>query len=166
MCYNIIRFILFLLLFTSTGCSCGYGLGDVACDFESIDQYGQQVSLSDYRGGIIILDLTIEQCATCKEAAKNQNNLLNDLNNPNITWLTVVFQNKSGNEVTVDDCFAISEQNNLTNPVLIGDHDIINDAYLVTGWPTYYIIDKDMVIVDHIAGWDEDQIVNSAQENR
>tara|TARA_Y100000592_G_scaffold35911_1_gene56942 strand:+ start:335 stop:835 length:501 start_codon:yes stop_codon:yes gene_type:complete len=166
MCYNIIRFILFLVLLTSTGCSCGYGLGDVACDFELTDQHGQQRSLSDYHGDIVILDLTISWCVTCREAFRGQSNLLNKLGDQDITWLTIIFQNKTGSEVTVEDCAAVARQNNIVDPVLVGDHDIINDAYLVTGWPSYYIINKDMVITDHIAGWYEDEITHSVLENK
>ncbi len=155
-----------MLLLTLTGCSCGYGLGDVACDFELTDQHGHQVRLSDYSGNIIIVDFSLAWCVTCKEALKKQNNLLNDLGGNDVTWLTILFQDKHGLEVSFEDCFVTAEQYNINQPVLVGDHNMINNAYLVTGWPSYYIINEDMVITEHIAGWYEDQIANSVVENR
>jgi hypothetical protein len=42
------------------GESCGFGYGDVACNFTMVDQFGDEVELYQFAGKYVVLDLFAE----------------------------------------------------------------------------------------------------------
>lgn len=172
--HNIIRIILVglltwvLLTFLCGGCtpkiesndpdweSCSENFGDHVCDFKLMDQHGNEVNLYDHYGKVIILDLSVMWCGPCQMAALDADPMVQRLGGPDkVVYVTVLIENLSGRDPSVIDLQGWATSLGIEiNPVLAGSRDFLNTTgYNVTGWPTFYFIDSDMVLRDVMTGF-------------
>ena len=151
------------------GLPCGYDVGELACDFKYLDQHGNEVRLYDFYEKAIILDLSTAWCYYCNAAAHFEPQVLSEIPSEDVVWVTVLVENREQGATTVENCSDWAEQYSLEQPVLAGDYEIIDqgdgNGYPITGWPTFFIINKEMIIVEVIVGWSGPKIVESVTEN-
>ena len=172
--HNIIRIILVALLtwvfltFLCGGCtpniesndpdweSCSENFGDHVCDFKLMDQHGNDVNLYDHYGKIIILDFSVMWCGPCQMAALDADPMVKRLGGPDkVVYITVLIEDLSGNDPDIVDLQGWATSLGVEiNPVLAGSRDFLNHTgYHITGWPTFYFIDSDMVLRDSMTGF-------------
>tara|TARA_Y100001963_G_scaffold152986_2_gene238826 strand:- start:733 stop:1284 length:552 start_codon:yes stop_codon:yes gene_type:complete len=144
---------------------CGYDIGEYACNISSFDQNNNEIDLWDYKGKTILLDFSTMWCYYCNVAAMDENTLLEEYKDHDLVWITVLIQDKNGDKPSHSDLKAWSSQFNLKDPVLSGDvsmldfeDDEINTGYKCGGYPTFVLIDKDMIINQYLFGWSSTMI--------
>jgi len=114
-----------------------------APDFEFapfMDQDGQVVKLSSYRGNVVYLDFWASWCIPCKESMPLFNELREHLKD-------------SGFEVIAVNLDEVPEKGReflkeypVNYPVVTAVNDNISDLYQLYGLPTSYVIDRDGIL--------------------
>lgn len=139
--------------------SCSQNIGDHPCNFTLKDQNGETVELYDFYGKVIIVDFSVMWCAPCLSMAKAADPVVLDYGSQNVEWLTVIIEDESGQPPDQSDLQRWSSAAGITGHVLGSDRSIIDQTaitgYPITGWPTFVVIDQDMVLKHAVRGWSE-----------
>jgi len=140
--------------------SCYSSVGEHPCDFKLIDQNGEEVSLYDHYGKVIIIDFSTMWCGPCQMAARSVDPTIKKFGEENIAYITIIIENTSGQDPDLDDLQLWGTHNNIElGPILAGSRQFIYDNdWQVEGWPTFYIIDKNMVLRESVRGYNGPQI--------
>jgi len=124
----------------------GFGVGQTATNFILADQFGNDVELYQFYGKIIVLDTFAQWCGPCQQNAPHGEDLWLQ-GGGEVVMLGAMQENNAGSPPSVDNAVEWAEEFSLTHPVL-ADTPQINLDYVVTGFPTYVVIDREMNIVN------------------
>jgi cytochrome c-type biogenesis protein len=134
--------------------------GDVipASDFTLTDQYGNEHTLSDYKGKVVFLNFWATWCPPCRGEMPDIEALYNEYgkNESDVIFLGVANPASdaySDNaDVTKDKIISFLDENNYTFPVVFDETgDVLND-YSITAFPTTFMIDKEGNIYGYAPG--------------
>lgn len=126
-----------------------YGVykGDIATNFQLINQKGERVSLSDYRGKKVVLNFFATWCAPCQEEMPILVNLHNKRKDITVLGVNVTTQEQNPNQVEqFIKHFEVSY-----NILYDGKGDVLEDYELI-GIPTTLLLDEKGTIVERING--------------
>ena len=142
---------------------CGGNVEDHACDFSLMDQPGNEWSLYDHYGNIIILDFSATWCGVCQNAAKVAQSVQDEYKDDGVVWVTILLQNNYGLAPTLADLTEWASAFGMhSSPVLSGNADLIDetaqDGFNVQSWPGFVVIDRELKIAYELYGWNEMQI--------
>ena len=126
----------------------GFGVGKVAPDMRLTDQNGQEVSLWQFYGSVIVLDVSTMWCAPCQQLADEICTVQRDYEDQGFMYLTVLPQNESGAPPSLDDVNEWTDDHGICAPVL-GDDGTYGTALVPDGaFPSLSLIDRDMTMVE------------------
>ena len=108
-------------------------------------------------------------CYYCTVAAADVQAVQDMYADDDFIWVTILIDDAAGNAPDLND---IQEWANTygieTSPVLMGNRDIIDtsaeDGYPVSSWPTFVILDRDLVIRFGLRGWNQQTVLNEIQK--
>ena len=135
--------------------ACSETFGDHVCDFKLVDQNGDEFNLYDHYGKVIILDLSVMWCGPCQMAALDADPMVRRLGEDEVVYVTVLIENFSGSDPSLTDLEGWASSFGIEiNPVVAGSRGFLNSTgYQVTGWPTFYFIDSNMILRDVMTGF-------------
>ena len=150
---------------TITWSECGGDIGDHACDFTFKDQDGNNWTLYDHHGTVMVLDFSTMWCSYCRVAASEIQAVQDLYGSQDFLWVSIMIDDYSGDTVSVDEAKDWADTYGITSaPVLAGDRSIIDttaeNGYPVTSWPTFVILDRDLVIKYGLNGWSKEIITS------
>lgn len=141
---------------------CSQEIGQHPCNFTFTDQAGVEVSLYDFYGKIIIVDLSVMWCGPCQSMGRAADGVVTDYGSDNVEWLTLIIENEYGDTPEQSDLQRWSDVLGISGHVLGASREIVNpaneNAYPITGWPTYVIIDQEMILQHAVTGWNEQSL--------
>jgi len=121
--------------------------GDMAPDFQLEDTKGNQVSLSDLRGKVVLINFWATWCPPCLEEMPSMEKLNEVMAGNDFVMLAI---NTEGNGRTVVPAFL--EKTPYTFPILFDDKGVVQKRYGVYKFPESYIIRKDGSVAEKIIG--------------
>jgi len=145
---------------------CSQTLGNQVCDFKLADQNGEDFNLYDYHGKVIVLDFSVMWCAPCRMAAMDVDPLVEKYGKDNLVYATLLIENNYGEDPTLADLDSWARAYGINiNPVLGASRDFLSATdYQITAWPTFYFIDRNMVLRDSVIGWSGPLIENQVSK--
>lgn len=140
--------------------TCGQMLGDNPCDFSMTDQHGDEFSLYDHYGKVIVIDFSAMWCGVCNTMANDAQVFMDDYGSQDFIWVTVLVDDNQGNPPTSSDLDSWCSIYGIDDAyVLAGDRSIIDPAaeagYPIQAWPTFVVIDRKMVLQHGLRGWSD-----------
>ena len=142
--------------------NCAQQVGSHPCDFTLRDQHDNDVSLYDFYGSIVVLDLSAMWCAPCQAAAKAAEDVVDSYGHDKVQWVTILIEDSQGNAPDLDDLQAWASAYHGSSPIIAGDRSLIdvsgNSGFPLTSWPTFLIIDKGLNVKWILKGWGEEEI--------
>jgi peroxiredoxin len=133
------------------------GKGMSAPNFTLPDLGGKMVSLADYRGKVILLNIWATWCPPCVEEMPSMEKLYRELKDEGFEILAISVD-VSGAEVVIP----FMKKHKLTFPALTDTNGAIKRLYQTTGVPESFIIDKDGIIAEKVIGpmdWASPEII-------
>lgn len=122
-------------------------IGGTAPEFTAVDINGKKVSLSDYRGKLLLLDFGASWCPDCIQEQNDMIKLYNRLKDTGFEVVNVACEKNKASWINWHEKYkipycTISDLKGWSNEVAV--------LYNVRWLPTYYLIDENGIIVDKV----------------
>lgn len=127
----------------------GTNVGDLAPNFTLQDLEGNAVSLSDYKGDVIILNFWATWCPPCKAEMPHMRKIYDDYKEDHVVVLAVNLTHTEKSERDVTD---FADEYRLTFPVVKDLDGDVTKLYKVLAYPTTYIVDRNGIIQQYYMG--------------
>jgi len=121
--------------------------GIPAPEFTFPDINGRNISLSDYKGKVVLLNIWATWCPPCVYEMPSMQKLYNEFNGKNFKILAV-----SIDAAGVDVVAPFMKKHKLSFPALMDPKGTIKTMYGVTGVPESYIVDKQGILIGKVIG--------------
>lgn len=138
--------------------------GEPAPEFTVQDLDGQPVTLDDYRGKVVLLNIWATWCPPCREEMPSMESLYETIGSEDFAILAVSVDaalgetDASGREgASKQELARFAQEHGLTFTILHNPSGDIQDTYQTTGVPESFVIGRDGVIYRRLAGatvWD------------
>ena len=136
-----------------------YKDGDLALDFTLVDKDGKKVSLSDFKGKMVMMDCWATWCVPCIEGLPKYKKLKEKYAGKNIVFLSIsVDENVEGwRKKMAKDTKGLFEGIQLNTS--LSDNDF-KEKYMIQEIPRYILIDKDGRIIKREAPHPNSEEIN------
>jgi peroxiredoxin len=124
--------------------------GDKAPDFELVNHEGKTVSLQDYRGKVVLIDFWGTWCVWCVRSFPKLEEAYTKLKDKNVEFLGLSCQEPDDAEPV-----KFAREKGISYPILL-DGDAVSEEYNVSGFPTFYIIDKEGNVILAKSGYSDE----------
>ena len=146
-----------------TDLSTGYYVGDIVPDFRLEDQFGDTVSMWQFYGQVVLLDVSTMWCGPCQDLGETTEATWEHYKDDGFIYLTVLHENsEQGKAPSQADLEAWARDNGITQPVL-GDGDKVTWDALHTGYPAVLVIDRHLTVharIDDPKPWKVDAAID------
>ena len=122
-------------------------VGFPAPNFAFPDLNGQQISLYDHRGKVVLVNIWATWCPPCRQEMPSMQKLYERFKGKNLEILAVSIDS-TGREAVAPFMRTMK----LTFPALLDPKEDIRSLYGITGVPESFIIDKEGIVVEKIIG--------------
>ena len=141
----------------------GLGQGNAAPNFTLTTLEGEEVTLADYKGKKVVLNLWATWCAPCKAEMPHMQNYYEDMaEKENVEILAV---NLTNQDVGLDKVKAFQEDYALSFPILLDEEGVVEEMYQAITIPTTYMIDTTGTIQNKIVGPMDEQMLTDYVSN-
>lgn len=137
-------------------------MGQPAPDFTFPDLHGKEVSLSDYRGKVVLVNIWATWCGPCRDEMPSMQRLYERLKGKDFEILAVSIDSTGSKAVA-----PFMEELNLTFPALLDPEGKIRTLYGITGVPESYVVDKKGILVEKVIGpldWSTPKVLRFFQD--
>lgn len=141
----------------------GFSEGQVPHDFRFPDQHGDEVSLWQFYGSVILLDISTMWCGPCQQIAREVDETWKDYRDQGFMYLTVLPEDLEKGTVSDSDLNEWASNFDIEAPVLADNEGY---GYLVEPnqvWPVVMLIDRQMRIVAERIAPNDDAIRNAIE---
>jgi peroxiredoxin len=121
--------------------------GRLAPNFSLPGLDGEMVSLSDYRGHVVLVNIWATWCPPCVDEMPSLEALYQKFKDENFEILAI-----SIDEVGAEAVAPFMKKNNLSFAALLDPEGTIKNAYQTTGVPESFIVDRQGILVEKIIG--------------
>lgn len=142
-----------------------------AFDFTLTDQYGNEHTLSDYKGKVVFLNFWASWCGPCKKEMPDIEELYQSYGENKGDVIILGVANPStdeypnNNDVSKEEVTAFLEENKLTFPTVYDESGDVFRDYYITAFPTTFLIDKEGNIHGYAAGQlTKDMMINAIEQ--
>jgi len=146
---------------------CGSAEGDHPCNIVAIDHNSNEFDLYANYGSLVVVDLSAMWCGPCNSAGAHAQEVQDQYTNDNLIYVTVLIENRHGVPPSEDDIQEwVSDYGNTTSPVIPGNRGMLassGGSWELTGWPTFFYIDREMVIRDVDRGYSAQEVIYSIE---
>jgi peroxiredoxin len=118
-----------------------------APNFTLPDVDGKMVSLADYKGRVVLLNIWATWCPPCVDEMPSMEKLYQELTGEGFEILAVSIDESGAKTVR-----PFMKKHRLSFPALIDSKGFITSLYQTTGVPESFIVDKDGIIVEKVIG--------------
>ncbi|MCW8858789.1 MAG: TlpA family protein disulfide reductase [Deltaproteobacteria bacterium] len=122
-------------------------IGKEAPDFTLSDMQGNQVSLSQFKGKVVILNFWATWCPPCREEMPSMEKLYRDYQAKGLVMLAVNVE-ENGKRAVSD----FLKRTPHSFPILLDSDNLAQNTYGVFRFPESFIIDRNGVVVEKIIG--------------
>ncbi|MEC8425137.1 MAG: redoxin domain-containing protein [Myxococcota bacterium] len=142
----------------------GWAEGQVPPDARLLDQNGDIVSLWQFYGDVIALDISTMWCGPCQLLAREVDEVQESYEADGFIYITMLPENIDGDIPSVENLNEWAERNDVSAPILSDEpqysYDIVPDRI----WPRVVIIGRDMRVAEDQVQPAEDAAIRAAIE--
>ncbi len=129
----------------------GFEVGDVVPDLRLMDQHGDLVSLWQFYGKVIVLDISTIWCVPCQLLAETTEETYADYESRGFMYVTLLQEDLHNEDPDTDDLLLWVDEYGITTPVLdYGAKDAVDAIVPANTWPAVLVIDQEMVVHERV----------------
>ncbi len=128
----------------------GFAVGQVIPDVRLVDQHGDEVSLWQFYGRVVILDVSTMWCAPCQELATGTQATADAFSDRPFSYLTVLHENVESQPPTQEDTMLWAENFGIEGPVLADGDKLTADVVLQGQYPAVLLIGPGLVVEERV----------------
>lgn len=143
----------------------GVQVGQLIPDMRMMDQHGDELSLWQFYGEVIVIDFSTMWCAPCAALAEEVDETWKEYDDKGFMYLTVLSQDHASNVPDLEELNKWADDHKITAPVL-QDADGYTDTVIPPGgsYPQIMIVGRDLRIIDTSIEPAEDPTIRAAVE--
>jgi thiol-disulfide isomerase/thioredoxin len=152
----------------------GLSEGQIAVDIRGTDQHGDEVSLWQFWGLHVLVDISTMWCGPCQELGKGTEDVYQEFRDRGFIYLTVLHEDVDNGEVSAEElnqwaglpALGSGEHDTITSPVIEdfqGKSGSIG-AVQANQYPVALLIGPDMKVLERIEPVTEPRIVEVLEE--
>jgi thiol-disulfide isomerase/thioredoxin len=145
--------------------TCSSNENDHPCNLTGPDQWGDNFSLYAQFGRPIVLDFSAGWCGPCRDAATRAQEVQDLYRDAGLLYVTVLIETDTGDVPTQADVAEWADTYGLIDSLVVASsRDILQSGggtWELSGWPTFYYIDSEMVLRDIDRGYNEQEVIFS-----
>jgi len=128
----------------------GFASGETATDIHFIDQYGDEVSLWQFYGNVVLFDISSSWCSRCKIIAQEVEAMQAHYGSEGFVYLTLIAEGFVSEEAVAQELIVqwASDYHIENAPVLRTERDHRPELVPLREYPRLFLIDREMTIVD------------------
>jgi thiol-disulfide isomerase/thioredoxin len=128
----------------------GYHEGQTAPDVRLLDQHGQEVSLWQFYGQVVLFDISTMWCGPCQDIATHTEATYEDYVDDGFMYLTILHEDVHNEPPTVDDLVEWAGAFGITSPVLADGDQLTAGAVTQGQYPAVLVIDRSMKVATRV----------------
>jgi len=131
----------------------GFEVGDVAPDVRLADQYEDTVSLWQFYGKVIVLDISTSWCAPCQALAETCEETYLEYEPEGFMYVTVLQADLEFGDPDTDDLLLWAGEFGISTPVLDDGTDpqqTVDAIVPANTWPAVLVIDREMRVHERV----------------
>jgi len=129
----------------------GFNEGDIVPDFRLTDQFGDEVSLWQFYGDVILLDVSTMWCSPCQKLAEDTAETYHDYKDEGFTYLTVLQEDVEGASLDRSELNEWVEAYEIVSPVLDDDTKEGTGGAISQGqYPAVMVINRRLKVVERV----------------
>ncbi len=137
----------------------GFEVGEIVPDFRLTDQLGDEVSLWQFYGSVVLLDISTMWCAPCQDLAVHTEETAQDYADQDFVYLTVLQQNVESEVPDIDDLTTWADTFGITAPVLSDGDGVGTGAAVRQGqYPAVLVLDREVRVTERVNPIDDAQV--------
>jgi thiol-disulfide isomerase/thioredoxin len=128
----------------------GFDQGQIISDFAYFDQYGDEVSLWQFYGNVVLFDVSAEWCAPCKMLAEEVQHTQDDYTEQGFVYISYIAEGNSSQE-PVDTAILSkwADDHNITSAPVLGSVDDLRAQLVPTAaYPRLILIDRNLRVIE------------------
>jgi hypothetical protein len=142
---------------------CSYRIGEHICNVSLPDSNMDEFALYEHYGRPVVIQLAAEWCAPCHVAGSFAEAIMDQWVAEDLLWVTILMENTDRENPNAQDLAEwTAEMGTINSVVLAGNGNLIDPAgergFPLTSWPTFAIVNSDMLVYHGFAGWSEDYL--------
>ncbi|MBS5798512.1 MAG: redoxin domain-containing protein [Clostridiales bacterium] len=125
----------------------------MAPDFTLVDQYGQEHTLSDYKGKVVFINFWATWCPPCKAELPDIEEIYREygMNKDDVVILGMTFPNMD-REKSKEEIIEFIEEEGYTFQTLFDESMELAYKYYINAFPTTFLINKDGTVEGYASG--------------
>jgi len=147
--------------------ACACVEGDHPCNIETTDHHGDNFGLYALYGRPIVLDFSAGWCGPCRRAAEHAQEVQDLYRDTGLLYITVLVETAEGHVPTQADIEEwAATYGNTDSLVIAGNRAMLESAggtWALSGWPSFYYIDREMILRDIDRGYSEQEVIYSIE---
>ena len=144
----------------------GFSKGEVIPDVRGLDQFGDEVSLWQFHGCVVAVDISTGWCGPCRLLAQEVDEVQHDYDSQGFVYVTLMPENEGGTPPEPVDLMDWSEDWEVSGPI-VGDQVGWSYEVVPAGsgtFPAVLVVGRDGVITNDGVTPTEDSAIRSAIE--
>ena len=113
-------------------------------DARLMDQHGEELSLWQFYGDILVLDISTQWCGPCQALAEGVQATADDYRDDGVEYITLLVEDLDGNATDADDLNAWGDYYGISEPIVSDTANIAPSMLPDSGYPGVFIIGRDM----------------------
>jgi thiol-disulfide isomerase/thioredoxin len=142
----------------------GLAEGEVAPDFRLDDQFGAEVSLWQFYGSVIVLDVSTMWCSPCQKLARGAQAIADAYRDQGFVYVTLLSQDLGSDVPDQAELQSWGDSFDLTEPIL-ADNAGYSDQVVPDGaFPGVLLIGRDMRVIGEIDPATDETIIAAVED--
>ncbi len=144
----------------------GFADGQTVPDVRLVDQHDEEVSLWQFYGKLVVLDVSTMWCAPCRELAETTQHTFETFGPDGLMYVTVLQQDQDGEPPTLEDVRSWADVYGIEAPVLADPAPSATAAAIERGqYPALLLLDRQMRVIQRVNPPTDAELLSAIEEN-
>lgn len=143
----------------------GYDPGEVVPEFRVPDQFGDTVSLWQFYGSLVVVDISTMWCKPCQNLAADVQATADDYRADGLVYLTLLSQDFGSDVPDNAELNVWADEFGIAEPI-VADQEAWSDRALPgQDYPGVFLVDRDMKMIGRVQPVDDEKLREAIVEH-